>query len=136
MIKISYAFLTYLFLTYLFDFLTCVSVSMRLVATSNRLGLDRYLFSRKCFNRCTSLKNMYIVIANDIICFSTQFIPNLHTSHLRLCQHKTRHHLKSLGPGQVLVLPETFQSLYQTQKCVCSMFSMIMISYAFSSYIF
>jgi len=34
--------------------LTCVSVSIRLVATSNRLGLDKYLFCLNCFSSSSS----------------------------------------------------------------------------------
>ena len=47
--------------------LTCVSVSMRLVATSNLLGLLRYLFSLKCFSSSSNCCEVKAVLGLRVL---------------------------------------------------------------------
>lgn len=53
-------FYLHIILLCLYKTLTCVSVSIKLVATSNLLGLDKYLF---CLNCRSSSKSCWLVKA-------------------------------------------------------------------------
>lgn len=49
------------------QFLTCVSVSIKLVATSNLFGLDRYLFCLNCFSNSNNCWDVNAVLGLRVL---------------------------------------------------------------------